>query len=126
MERKNDRKKPADKKPNIKARQSHRETPERESTQSNSIMALAVIVLLMLLSGMLTSALSDWFKNSQLEKQTADVQTDGLLMSPDELRSFQGFEGLSDQEARGLIHSMQQFCNITLDMFNHENNLGSI
>lgn len=125
MERK-DRKKPVDKKPNAKAHQSRRETPEIKATQSNSIMALAVIILLMLLSGMLSSAFSEWFKNKPIERQTADVQSDGLLISPDELRSFQGFEGLSDQMTREILYSMQQFCNITLNMFNNENKLGSI
>lgn len=104
-----------------------KEHKEGKSSSHNRILPLIVFVLLLLISGMLTKALSDWFSINEAKNTSSKHGTvgDGLLMTPDELRSFNGFEDLNDQLAREFISSMQQFCTLTLDVYNHENNIGT-
>ncbi len=49
---------------------------------------------------------------------------DGLLMSVEELRSFEGYEHFTDEEAKEYIFTMQQFYMIVYELYRKEK-LGS-
>lgn len=46
----------------------------------------------------------------------------GLLMSVEELRTFDGYEHFSDEEARDYIFTMQQFYINTYELYRKEKN----
>lgn len=91
----------------------------RKRKNKEQYIGLIILLILLLISGVLLDTLKRF--PTQAFKLTTEINYTGLLMTPDELRTYEGFEDMDDEMAKKYIYLMQQLCFISFDSFNNGN-----
>ena len=78
---------------------------------------LIILFILLLISGILLDVLIRL--PTQSRSLTSEINYTGLLMTADELRTYEGFENMDDETAKKYIYCMQQLCLISYDSFSN-------